>query len=100
FPLLPLLPFPTRRSSDLLSSASFGSAQDGAAIVARVDDCRPRGHRGEVLSDLPAERLQRIDVGSLAAGKEAPRGRLVRRGYDERSEEHTSELQSRFDLVC
>src|SRR5207249_7430381 len=25
---------------------------------------------------------------------------LVRKGYDIRSEEHTSELQSRFDIVC
>src|SRR5438309_6542775 len=28
------------------------------------------------------------------------RGEIVRHGYDARSEEHTSELQSQFHLVC
>src|SRR5207249_11665363 len=62
--------FPTRRSSDL------GSEQDPAALLARVD--------------LALE---------VYAGQELLLHRL--RGRDlHRSEEHTSELQSRFDLVC
>src|SRR5699024_12883546 len=35
-----------------------------------------------------------------AAGPVSPRGGRARRRLPRRSEEHTSELQSRFDLVC
>jgi hypothetical protein len=55
--------------------------------VARIDDRRPRGHRGEILGDLPAERLQRLDVGFLAPGQETPGGRLVGRGNDDGADE-------------
>src|SRR5699024_12683650 len=49
-----------------------------------------------------------VDVGALVVNKRSPAGRgefLERRRaleeeHLERSEEHTSELQSRFDLVC
>src|SRR5207249_10329449 len=43
----------------------------------------------------------RRDGDPECAGKARPPGRAVDGGHDvERSEEHTSELQSRFDLVC
>src|SRR5699024_11741402 len=68
--------FPTRRSSDLRSSRSGGTGP-GAACARRL----PR----------PAE------------WPRPARRALRRRGGPRRparSEEHTSELQSRFDLVC
>src|SRR5207247_10602413 len=73
-PLLPVLhSFPTRRSSDL-----GRPARD----LARVP--RERGF-------LDQRRRARDDVRRLRARHPAQRGR---------SEEHTSELQSRVDLVC
>src|SRR5699024_12882738 len=42
-------------------------------------------------------------VSSSSAGSSAPSNRLTRwasAAFEARSEEHTSELQSRFDLVC
>src|SRR5699024_12808962 len=80
--------FPTRRSSDLgqgplhalhlvyddLLHLAAGGIQDGA-----------ERHPGEFLQDLLPDGLQN-GKGSLVG--------------DGRSEEHTSELQSRFDIVC
>src|SRR5437868_11467033 len=62
--------FPTRRSSDLLAAHRI--------FAARVN-------RFASIRDLPALQLP---------------GAAVTRVSLERSEEHTSELQSRFDLVC
>src|SRR5699024_12374500 len=70
-----LLSFPTRRSSDL----------DARAGRVRAGRHRSRLRaRGTHLSRSPSPRDHRSD---LVSGKD-------------RSEEHTSELQSRFDLVC
>src|SRR5207249_10142029 len=60
--------------------------------------------RSELSLPLPHERGRRQDQG--AAGEPADRqllvddARLDRLAEADRSEEHTSELQSRFDLVC
>src|SRR5690606_39694122 len=73
--------FPTRRSSDRgrgRRSGGWGSA---------------RGRRGGGRRGL---RERRRSDGSRGAGRSAPRGD---RGHP-RSEEHTSELQSRENLVC
>src|SRR5207249_12167584 len=76
--------FPTRRSSDLVDHLAVdGDGADplGEGIVVGGDD--PRcvldlgGARAELL-------VQDLDLARV----------------DDRSEEHTSELQSRFDLVC
>src|SRR5438067_5057064 len=48
--------------------------------------------REPALRDPHAERVFRLRVSAGA--------RAWRRDYGDRSEEHTSELQSRFDLVC
>src|SRR5699024_12517331 len=76
-PLLDLLSFPTRRSSDLLLGRRGHRLHIGRRLLGRHRDCRGQG-----LGPLrrPAERS--------------------RRRFQRRSEEHTSELQSRFDLVC
>src|SRR5207249_10252978 len=84
-----LHPFPTRRSSDLRTSTNF-AAHRGV----RLDGFRMNGH--------PAIRAAPDFQPGIAMGKfhgvirpAGPTGiRTVR------SEEHTSELQSRFDLVC
>src|SRR5699024_12005417 len=91
---------PTRRSSDLSASTpgllidltSIAEVADdssdtiraeaGARISALNGVVAPSGH--EILADLP---LDRIEAGATLGG-------MIR------SEEHTSELQSRFDLVC
>src|SRR5437868_13485289 len=75
--LLNLHSFPTRRSSDLVHHAG----PDGPARAAL-----PGGIRG-----------RRAALRGLPAGAGGDRRGLGRR---RRSEEHTSELQSRFDLVC
>src|SRR5699024_12430590 len=67
--------FPTRRSSDLVSAVVFVSQ---SLIAFGADEVRQ-----DVLV-APAGRAVAVATGW---------------GY-ERSEEHTSELQSRFDLVC
>src|SRR5699024_11332020 len=71
-----LPPFPTRRSSDLCRS---GSVRRRAG----------RGRRGC------------RSTGRHARPRSPPQSRARRgRRHRSRSEEHTSELQSRFDLVC
>src|SRR5699024_11575438 len=82
--------FPTRRSSDLQRRELLGVLVQRAAGGARqLDD--PREHRA-----LDVLRLLPVVVELLAQRERLLRGlpRLLR------SEEHTSELQSRFDLVC
>src|SRR5438067_8087327 len=69
--------FPTRRSSDLLMAD--GLARLMAPILSFTGD--------EVWRFLPGAREESVHIAVF------PRA-------GERSEEHTSELQSRFDLVC
>src|SRR5699024_11949522 len=83
--------FPTRRSSDLgehalvvPDAASIGVGGDGVDLpIGRGDGLL--GDLGDVLPVLPGggEVVHRLEVAGAL-----------------RSEEHTSELQSRFDLVC
>src|SRR5699024_11573725 len=83
-PRSPLFPYPT-----LFRSASFFK---GLAGLYKGDACPP--------ADLPVLLLsgKQDPVGDMGAGVE----RLAKyyRAAGVRSEEHTSELQSRFDLVC
>src|SRR5699024_11843338 len=81
---LSLLSFPTRRSSDL-SIAVCQSSQ---------------GSRCLLLENLPLQRIgERIFRILLArTGRQSRQGGCGK--YARRSEEHTSELQSRFDIVC
>src|SRR5206468_7181358 len=80
--------FPTRRSSDLSRDPLVWSARLSAErrrrhIVSRRR--RRRGHR----AGTSAAHLRSVLQGGCGTG-----------GRGERSEEHTSELQSRSDLVC
>src|SRR5690606_41315092 len=85
----PYLPsFPTRRSSDL-------------AILRRPDRCAGAGRNAEPGAHGSARRqsasIRKIDRSGSAACQRLPRPPSA--GWP-RSEEHTSELQSRENLVC
>src|SRR5699024_12625460 len=80
--------FPTRRSSDLavsVISLRYHIVSIAAAFLALAV--------GVVLGSTALS-------GSLLSGLADERSQLADRVSDLRSEEHTSELQSRFDLVC
>src|SRR5699024_11348449 len=76
-------PFPTRRSSDLGSQVDRDRFGDGLEVL--LDESR-------------AVRVEFVghELPSPVVGEETGKERRTRL----RSEEHTSELQSRFDLVC
>src|SRR5690606_41655728 len=86
-----LPPFPTRRSSDLLPRSLPAQHDDGARE-------RPL--------DLPATLPAPVAPLAAREGRGVPRAVRLRRpepiphADGDRSEEHTSELQSRENLVC
>src|SRR5207249_12338837 len=97
---LPLHSFPTRRSSDL----SFNSfCPPRSVALSRADRHVKASGCGRVeLRALLAFALQAIRI-AKATGLHLLHSRIHRRnlraaGIEIRSEEHTSELQSRFDL--
>src|SRR5690606_40717073 len=81
-----LRPLPTRRSSDLHELVQPEQQQRGEEERRAEDGPDLRGARG--VDGGGAHRLDRLG----APGAE--------RGHQDRSEEHTSELQSRENLVC
>src|SRR5207247_8566346 len=97
---LRLPPCPTRRSSDLTFDVTVLEVTEGVIeIQASAGDTRLGGDDfAEALAELVARRC-----GLEEALADEPRARArLRLGCVEakRSEEHTSELQSRVDLVC
>src|SRR5207249_10439837 len=95
-PVPPLSPY--TRSSDLDDAAVAGVGRDEAALPLRVEQILPgprrlrRGNDLGVVRDDVDRRAQTVVV-TVAVLE-------PRREHVHRSEEHTSELQSRFDLVC
>src|SRR5207249_11321592 len=89
-------PFPTRRSSDLLAGYRVRyRVVDGPAAILLPG----RGPEAFAVTDLNGNAT--IGVAQLEPGVGRNRVAIeVLRAPDPRSEEHTSELQSRFDLVC
>src|SRR5206468_9150838 len=83
--------FPTRRSSDLLGQRDARRARTDAAKKRRAVD-HSRSGAGKAGTSAPCEPPSSLRL--MCAPAES--GRRRRR----RSEEHTSELQSRSDLVC
>src|SRR5699024_12825508 len=87
--------FPTRRSSDLYFEIK--KQHPNEILFYRVGDFY------EMFYDdaLTASRELELTLTGKNCGKEerAPMCKIPFHSY-ERSEEHTSELQSRFDLVC
>src|SRR5207302_9470582 len=86
--------FPTRPSSDLhvmhIVSALESKLRDGLDALDAFAACFPAG----TLSGAPKVRAMQI-IEELEPMRREPLGRRK-----ERSEEHTSELQSRENLVC
>src|SRR5438105_9955360 len=78
-----LHPFPTRRSSDL------GSYEFGLPLNSDRGNSRPVGQVSNLRACSSPKDAHVAQVGNL------PHGPGI-----SRSEEHTSELQSRVDLVC
>src|SRR5699024_12589076 len=92
--------FPPRRSSDLVRQAAGPArtkpgASDAAAGAAATTTPRPRPAQSATTPPTPTNRAPTATTKDPAAGgyRAGPAP-----GYS-RSEEHTSELQSRFDLV-
>src|SRR5699024_11372422 len=81
-PARPPPPSPTRRSSDLID-----------AVIATTTFLRSPLTEGNTDPEDP-------EVRPLADSFRSLSSKLDRAWAQERSEEHTSELQSRFDLVC
>src|SRR5699024_12672465 len=84
--LLYLLFFPTRRSSDLLSKPL---ADNGHELVVYND--------GKLDDETLKTRIKDAEV--IVIANTVLKGEVID-AAEKRSEEHTSELQSRFDLVC
>src|SRR5699024_12586751 len=91
--------FPTRRSSDLGSVpfANAGLLLNILCVCAPLITDEPLG-RNAVVSLLGVIAI--LPLGYLIASCLKPPGPFPRPLSPTRSEEHTSELQSRFDLVC
>src|SRR5207248_11604953 len=92
--------FPTRRSSDL--GTCHGARKSGLLLVAGlaavvVSDDLARGELGPLARDVALGQLapRRYKMLATAAALRFALTATVRR-----SEEHTSELQSPYDLVC
>src|SRR5207247_8793511 len=80
--------FPTRRSSDLVDTPGLGPVA---------------GKLGEFMARTAARALEDVDLVCAvvdATERTDPDSRLFETLRVNRSEEHTSELQSRVDLVC
>src|SRR5206468_12926044 len=98
-PLAALLSFPTRRSSDLDYVRSQRELLDRHGLL-----CLAIGAHlvGQAVCD-PIDARHRAILPPELWGDGDPEGvreRAAERMKDTRSEEHTSELQSRSDLVC
>src|SRR5207249_10458125 len=91
--------FPTRRSSDLGQTHSSGLLGEVAALVSGpgVAEHRDDERSGRLFRHLVATQLGDEMLAESQEQVGGPRG-VAWNGP--RSEEHTSELQSRFDLVC
>src|SRR5207249_11599177 len=90
---LSLHSFPTRRSSDLVEHDLDAHQRDEHVATREEPDAAEREERGReehVVVDGDHDSTSELAISCLLR----PRATAIR------SEEHTSELQSRFDLVC
>src|SRR5207249_5402981 len=91
--------FPTRRSSDLKKfpdepDETFRSASGWPLANSLFNSSRQKARsEAAAMENCSAARAAGLKE---ACARQTMRGRIGKR----RSEEHTSELQSRFDLVC
>src|SRR5206468_9374031 len=91
---LALPSFPTRRSSDLLVRLIFKGIRNSRLSFVTILDCIEADRRYKVIPTAPTP--------SRAATATSAMKNLLANFFTlpTRSEEHTSELQSRSDLVC
>src|SRR5699024_12463234 len=88
------LSFPTRRSSDLTSHVV-------PAMIRKCHEAKENGHQPVELWGTGSPRREFLYVHDLAeAVLFSYENNLEKSMYNIRSEEHTSELQSRFVIVC
>src|SRR5207248_5722120 len=91
--------FPTRRSSDLIETAELGKRLRCLGLSVHLPvACSEHGVKEGVVREAQEAALDQLDRVGVAS-------RLVvcHRDVEDlsrRSEEHTSELQSPYDLVC
>src|SRR5207249_11055488 len=90
--------FPTRRSSDLRAERVAAAARPDR-VEPDVLHVRTVEAQDFVLKDGDGRVYARLSVTPSLTAMD-PNGRSPRLYDMPRSEEHTSELQSRFDLVC
>src|SRR5699024_12520160 len=95
--LPPIHPFPTRRSSDLFEGFKALTDSVGGVVVESEQEFEIDGH---TYTEGPNELSGEEALPFVRARKMFADGDLQRIRNILRSEEHTSELQSRFDLVC
>src|SRR5207248_5130220 len=92
-------PFPTRRSSDL-SPASRPTLRLNSMIGAPVSKMNRYGPFPLILAWMTKCRLVSSSNGTLTGASSARIGGMATKRHKKRSEEHTSELQSPYELVC
>src|SRR5437868_8897925 len=94
----------SRRASTVTRSyAGFASSSRSTWLPTRPDAPATKAVRATRSAPEREQHAHDHEIGELIAGVDHPRGEglSARLSRDhERSEEHTSELQSRFDLVC
>src|SRR5207249_11029671 len=98
---LPILPLPPPHSTLFPYTTLFRSMLIRTSTGAQVEsaNAKPTPDHQAVLSQIRAAKLS--DAGTdLPSAFDRARQALVDLEATTRSEEHTSELQSRFDLVC
>src|SRR5690606_41280577 len=92
---LDLHSFPTRRSSDLEDTFQL-QLKDGQAKVVQGDE-----EVADCILKMSFKSFQQFLTGKLSGTVAFMTGKLKLKGdISKRSEEHTSELQSRENLVC
>src|SRR5690606_40444301 len=90
-------PFPTRRSSDLATPGPCGGPSCAVMAVRGRNAAVRAFARGAVMAGA---HLSASRSAGRVATQHAGCGLAVMTGATARSEEHTSELQSRENLVC
>src|SRR5690606_40095775 len=90
--------FPSRRSSDLAEGVGAGRQLHGETGGGRAAPAQVEAERRGALLD-PGHVAQ-ANRAAVAVGAQNDRAELFGAAEPPRSEEHTSELQSRENLVC
>src|SRR5206468_11311840 len=91
--------FPTRRSSDLVSRRFANQRRrNSAGLVRRERQLRPRLSALRLSGRWPQSDAAAKRANGVSTARTSREGQLL--DLSLRSEEHTSELQSRSDLVC